>query len=69
MDEGTNPTTGRRTSAEANIFGGSGGGHYWAYCRNNDSKWYKYNDNIVSHLNPDKVVSPEAYCLFYKLKN
>ena len=53
----------------SNHGGGSGGGHYWAYCRNNDSKWYKYNDNIVSHLNPDKVVSPEAYCLFYKLKN
>ena len=27
MDAGTNPTTGRRTSGVANIFGGSGGGH------------------------------------------
>lgn len=27
MADGNNPTAGRRTSAEANIFGGSGGGH------------------------------------------
>ena len=53
----------------SNHGGGSGGGHYWAYCKNNDGKWYKYNDNIVSNLTLERVVSPEAYCLFYKLKN
>ena len=36
--------------------------------KNTDSNWYKFNDNVVSTLNVSKVVSPEAYCLFYRLK-
>ena len=55
--------------AISNHGGGSGGGHYWAYAKNSDSNWYKFNDNVVSTLNVSKVVSPEAYCLFYRLKN
>ena len=53
----------------SNHGGGSGGGHYWAYAKNDDGNWYKYNDNVVSTLNSSKIVSSEAYCLFYRLKN
>jgi len=53
----------------SNHGGGSGGGHYWAYAKNDDGNWYKYNDNVVSTLNLAKIVSAEAYCLFYRLKN
>lgn len=55
--------------AVSNHGGGTGGGHYWAYARNADNNWYKYNDHTVSTLSVDKVVSPEAYCLFYRRKS
>ena len=53
----------------SNHGGGLGGGHYWAYCKNNDGNWYKFNDAVVSTLKKEKVVSNEAYCLFYKRKD
>ena len=52
----------------SNHMGGTNGGHYIAYIRNHDNNWYKFNDNIVSTLHNSKVVSPLAYCLFYRLK-
>ena len=52
--------------AVSNHGGGLGGGHYWAYCKNNDNNWYKFNDAIVSTLKTERVVSKDAYCLFYK---
>ena len=52
----------------SNHGGGLGGGHYWAYCKNNDGNWYKFNDAVVSTLKKEKVVSNNAYCLFYKKK-
>ena len=52
----------------SNHIGGTGGGHYIAYIKNHDNNWYKYNDNVVSTLQTNKVVSPLAYCLFYRLK-
>ena len=54
--------------AVSNHGGGLGGGHYWAYCKNNDGNWYKFNDAVVSTLKSEKVVSNNAYCLFYKKK-
>lgn len=56
--------------AVSNHMGGCSGGHYYAYCKNADKNWYKFDDNIVT-TSPDikkKVVSPMAYCLFYILK-
>lgn len=52
-----------------NHTGGCNGGHYYAYIKNHDNNWYKYNDNVVSTLSKDNVVSDGAYCLFYTLKN
>lgn len=54
--------------AVSNHSGGCNGGHYFAYCKNADSNWYKFNDNIVSTLQTQRVVSQSAYCLFYVLK-
>lgn len=51
-----------------NHVGGSMGGHYYSYVKNNDNNWYKYNDNVVSTLNEDRVVNENAYCLFYRKK-
>ena len=55
--------------AVSNHTGNTMGGHYWAYAKNYDNNWYKFNDNIVTTLQKEKVVSNLAYCLFYKLKD
>ncbi len=52
----------------SNHVGNTMGGHYFAFVKNNDNNWYKFNDNIVTTLHIDKVITNMAYCLFYKLK-
>ena len=49
-----------------NHSGGSGGGHYYAYCRNSNDKWYEYNDKRVTEINKSLIITDNAYCLFYK---
>ena len=45
------------------------GGHYTAYVKNANNKWYMFNDTSVSELkNTNDIVSPKAYCLFYRKK-
>ena len=48
-----------------NHYGGSSFGHYTAYCLN-DNQWYEYNDESVSIIRENNVVSSAAYVLFYK---
>ena len=55
--------------AISNHIGGTRGGHYYAYVKNSDNNWYKYNDKYVSSLSEADLITPEAYCLFYKKKN
>lgn len=43
------------------------GGHYTAFVRNADNKWLHFNDTHVSIINPNEIVTPMAYCLFYRL--
>jgi ubiquitin carboxyl-terminal hydrolase 4/11/15 len=50
-------------------YGGTGGGHYTAICKNYDGKWYNYNDSSVSLSSPNNVVSSAAYVLFYRRRN
>lgn len=44
-----------------------GGGHYYAFTKHRaDKQWYYYNDEIVGKVKKDeKIVSPDAYILFY----
>ena len=48
-------------------YGGLNLGHYIAICKNSNS-WIKYNDDNIS-LIKDKIVSKNAYILFYKKKD
>ena len=48
-------------------FGWSIGGHYTAFIKN-EGQWYDFDDETVSPINPSKLVSNNAYLLFYKLK-
>lgn len=47
--------------------GGLGGGHYYAYCKNNaDNLWHEYNDSHVKELKEEDVYNETPYCLFYQ---
>ena len=50
-------------------YGGTGGGHYTAVCKNIDGNWYGYNDSSVSHASASSAISRAAYVLFYRRKN
>ena len=53
-----------------NHVGGVSGGHYTAFVKNAQCNWIHYNDHVVEKVdNPEVVVSPLAYCLFYRKKN
>ena len=52
-----------------NHSGGVLGGHYTAFVKNANGKWYHFNDTSVSEVGlHESIVSPKAYCLFYRKK-
>lgn len=57
------------TSSDAvdNHYGGMGGGHYTATCKNAiNNKWYKFDDSHVSEASVGDIKSSAAYLLFYR---
>lgn len=53
-----------------NHSGGVSGGHYTAYVKNANGKWYHFNDTSVSEVGiNESIISPKAYCLFYRKKS
>ena len=53
-----------------NHMGGVMGGHYTAFVCNSENQWLHCNDRTVDIVpNPDAIISPMAYCLFYRKKN
>ena len=52
-----------------NHSGGVLGGHYTAYIKNANDKWYHFNDTSVKEVGIiESIISPKAYCLFYRKK-
>jgi ubiquitin C-terminal hydrolase len=52
-----------------NHMGGIMGGHYTAFVKNMNNEWYHYNDDAVEQvIEIQRIVSPAAYCLFYRKK-
>ncbi|CAJ1881957.1 unnamed protein product [Sphenostylis stenocarpa] len=47
-------------------YGGLGGGHYTAFVRYGDDKWYDFDDSRVEPVNEDMIKTPAAYVLFYR---
>jgi ubiquitin C-terminal hydrolase len=53
-----------------NHSGGPTGGHYTALVKNADNEWIHYDDTRVQRgISEKNIVSPGAYCLFYRKKN
>jgi ubiquitin C-terminal hydrolase len=48
--------------------GGVMGGHYTAYIKNANDKWYIFNDTQVNEIKEDSIITAQAYCLFYRKK-
>ena len=53
-----------------NHHGTAMGGHYTAYIKGTNNSWYEFNDTRITILqNTEQIVSPKAYCLFYRKKS
>lgn len=52
-----------------NHHGGVLGGHYTANVKTIDGTWYRFNDDSVTKIDSDAVISVNAYCLFFRKKN
>ena len=49
--------------------GGVFGGHYFAYCKNANGKWYEFNDADVQEITDKaKIITENAYLLIYQKK-
>jgi len=55
--------------AVCNHVGSATGGHYYSYCKNFNDSWYEYNDDKVYTRKIDEIVTPHAYCMFYRKIN
>jgi ubiquitin C-terminal hydrolase len=51
----------------SNHMGGPMGGHYTSYIKTAQN-WVHYNDDQLNKMSADAVITPMAYCLFYKLR-
>lgn len=51
-----------------NHSGSLNGGHYYAYIKNMNGKWYLFDDNTITETEEKDVISRNAYCLFYRKK-
>jgi ubiquitin C-terminal hydrolase len=52
-----------------NHMGGVSGGHYTSFVKNANNKWYHFNDTNVNEItNLQDLITPRAYCLFYRLR-
>ena len=55
--------------AVCNHSGGQAGGHYTAHVKpHGGDAWYEFNDTHVRRMDPQRAVTPYAYCLFYRKK-
>ena len=56
--------------AISNHIGNLNGGHYNSYVKSySDDNWYCMDDDNVTLLNESNLITPNAYILFYKLRN
>jgi ubiquitin C-terminal hydrolase len=52
-----------------NHSGGTHGGHYTAFIKNANGKWYHFNDTFVTEVTRlEDLITSKAYCFFYRKK-
>jgi len=50
--------------AVCNHIGNMNSGHYFSYCKHNNN-WYNFDDNSVSKMDTNNIITNNAYCLFF----
>lgn len=56
--------------AVCNHSGNVFGGHYTCFVKNANGKWYHFNDTNVSEVvSESQIISPKAYCFFYRKRS
>ncbi|XP_013412555.1 ubiquitin carboxyl-terminal hydrolase 15 isoform X3 [Lingula anatina] len=56
--------------AVSNHYGGMGGGHYTAYCKNKElEEWHYFDDSSVSQTTEDAAVTKAGYVLVYQRRS
>jgi ubiquitin C-terminal hydrolase len=54
--------------AVCNHSGGTQGGHYTSFVKTINNEWLHFNDvNVEKGISPDSIITPKAYCLFYRI--
>ena len=46
--------------------GESQGGHYTAYIKNSNQKWYHFDDTDVTEISESQLITSKGYCYFYR---
>lgn len=54
-----------KLKAVGNHNGNLRGGHYYAFCKEDD-EWFNYNDESITKINPNNIITNSAYTLFYE---
>jgi ubiquitin carboxyl-terminal hydrolase 8 len=49
-----------------NHCGESQGGHYTAYIKNSNQKWYHFDDTNVNEISESQLITSKGYCYFYR---
>jgi len=49
-----------------NHSGGCLGGHYTAFVKNANQKWYHFNDTNVNEIKESQLITSKGYCYFYR---
>jgi hypothetical protein len=53
-----------------NHIGDITGGHYSAFIKTSQQQWFHCNDHIIEHVEKvEQMITPMAYCLFYRRKS
>ena len=55
--------------AVCNHYGNLQGGHYTSFVKCLNRGWLHFNDTLVENVHESKIVSPSAYCLFYRKRD
>jgi ubiquitin C-terminal hydrolase len=42
------------------------GGHYTCFVKNANKRWYHFNDTNVYEVSESQIITPKAYCFFYR---
>ncbi len=49
-----------------NHYGESQGGHYSAFIKNANHKWYHFDDTNVTEISETQLITSKGYCYFYR---